>query len=283
MVESTAYSGRTVSVAAALVGLWAGAAAVAMLAVVMAPQPLLPGMGSLARLAGLLAGYAVTVSVLLMSRTSALERGIGADRISRWHGFIGRITIMLILTHGVFATVSWSMVHAISLPAAVIGVLGMPGLAAAVVGTAMLVCVGVASARAARRKLRYETWHSIHLLTYVAIALSFSHDLAGPDLAAFPVIQVLWSCLYTVGFALLVRYRVLSPLLRALRHRLRVERVVSEGDGVISVVVAGRHREELEAESGQLFRWRFLAPSTCRSAHPFPSRPHRDVPGCDSR
>ena len=43
--------------------------------------------------------------------------------------------------------------------------------------------VGVASARAARRKLRWETWYGLHLGMYAAVALSFTHQLAGPDLA----------------------------------------------------------------------------------------------------
>jgi ferredoxin-NADP reductase len=39
---------------------------------------------------------------------------------------------------------------------------------------------------------------------------------------------------------------------------MRVLSVHSEGPGVVSVVIGGRHLEELGAESGQFFRWRFL-------------------------
>src|SRR4051794_31642215 len=53
---------------------------------------------------------------------------------------------------------------------------------AATIGTLALLAVGVASARTARRRLSYETWHTLHLLTYAAVALSFVHELAGPDL-----------------------------------------------------------------------------------------------------
>jgi ferredoxin-NADP reductase len=55
----------------------------------------------------------------------------------------------------------------------------------------------------------------------------------------------------------------------AWRHRLRVERIVGEADGVVSLVLRGRHLEELGAEADQFFRWRFLTAATWRSAHPF--------------
>jgi hypothetical protein len=53
-------------------------------------------------------------------------------------------------------------------------VLQFPGLAAATVGTLLFIAVGVASVRAVRRKVRYETWHLLHVLTYLAIGLRAS-------------------------------------------------------------------------------------------------------------
>src|SRR5439155_7235956 len=37
------------------------------------------------RITGLLAGYAVVVLVALLARIPPLERGIGTDRLARWH------------------------------------------------------------------------------------------------------------------------------------------------------------------------------------------------------
>jgi predicted ferric reductase len=121
----------------------------------------------------------------------------------------------------------------------------------------------------ARRKVSYETWHGIHLLTYVAIVLSFVHELAGPNLAGQPVVQVVWTLLHAYALALVLRFRVLAPLLDTWRHRLRVVAVTPEADRVVSVLMRGRHLEELGAESGQFFRWRFLTAATWRTAHPF--------------
>ncbi|WP_210411238.1 ferric reductase-like transmembrane domain-containing protein [Pseudarthrobacter sp. NIBRBAC000502771] len=259
----------SISPALALWLIMAGACAVVALAVIKAPHPVQFNLPLLAHTSGLLAGYGVTVMVALMSRAPALERGVGADRLSRWHGLGGRAIIALILIHGIAATVAWSTVQRIPLWTATVNVLHMPGLVAAAAGTLLFLSVGYISARSVRRKLRYETWHFLHLLTYLAIALSFSHELAGPDLAGLPFVQVGWSLLYTFSFGLVLRYRVIAPLTQMWRHRLRVDHVVHEGAGVASVILRGRHLEELQAESGQFFRWRFLTGNLLLSSHPF--------------
>lgn len=247
----------------------AGAVAVTALAGISAPIPLRFNLPLLAHTSGLLAGYGVTVMVALMSRSPALERGVGADRLARRHGIGGRSIFSLILIHGIAATAAWAMVQGTSLWAATIDVLTMPGLIAATAGTVIFLSVGIISAQSVRRKLRYEAWHVLHLLTYVAIALSFSHELAGPDLAGLPLVQVAWSLLYTFSFGLILQYRVLSPLTQLWRHRLRVDYVVNEGAGAASIILRGRHLNELNAESGQFFRWRFLTSAMWRSSHPF--------------
>src|ERR1700761_1969560 len=47
------------------------------------------------RITGLLAGYAVIVLLALMARVPSLERGLGADRLVRWHAMGGRYTVSL--------------------------------------------------------------------------------------------------------------------------------------------------------------------------------------------
>jgi predicted ferric reductase len=218
---------------------------------------------------GMLAGYGVVVLLGLMSRAPLLERDIGSDVLTRWHARGGRLVLGLVIAHAWAATASWAESRRESAASATWHVLGLPYLMAATVGTVALVAVGVASARAARRHLSYERWHALHLTTYVAVALSFLHQLAGPDLAGHRVVQVLWALLYTHVFALLLRYRVMAPLRQAGRHRLRVVEVNPEGDNVASIVLEGQHLDELGAEPGQFFRWRFLTPDTWLTAHPF--------------
>ena len=130
-------------------------------------------------------------------------------------------------------------------------------------------CDRTCLARAVRRRLSYEQWHFLHLLTYLAVGLGFAHQLAGPDLAGRQWLQIAWALLYTYAYALVLRWRVLQPFFQLWRHRLRVEDVRQESADVMSMLMSGRHLDELRAQPGQFFRWRFLTRETWRSAYPF--------------
>ncbi|MCU1599783.1 MAG: ferric reductase [Frankiales bacterium] len=223
----------------------------------------------IAHLAGMLAGFGVVVLVGLMARVPSLERGIGADRLARWHGLGGRLVVTLVVIHAYAATAAWAQSRQESGWLALWHVLRLPWLIAATLGTAMFLAVAVLSVRAARRRVSYEAWHATHLLVYLGVALSFVHQLAGPDLTGHRALQVAWALMYTLVFAAVLIHRVLTPLRTAGRHRLRVLEVYEEGPGVTTIVVEGRHLRELQAESGQFFRWRFLSPDTWLTAHPF--------------
>ena len=222
-----------------------------------------------AHVAGMLAGYGVLVLLGLMSRAPVLERGVGADVLARWHGRGGRAVLSLIVVHAAAAVFGWAQSRQEGTMPAMWHVLRLPWLIATTVGTLLLLAVGVASIRMARRRFSYERWHGLHLLTYLGVALSFVHQLAGPDFVGHRFLQIGWALLYAHTFALVLRHRFLTPLRQAARHRLRVAAVIPEGSGVVSIEVEGLHLRELQAEPGQFFRWRFLTPDTWRTAHPF--------------
>lgn len=231
-----------------------------------------------AHVSGMLAGYGAIVLVALMSRWPVIEQAVGADALTRWHARGGRLVLVLIVTHAIAAVVVWARLRGLDAWSATVEVVRMPGVAAAVVAVLLLLTVAGTSIRRARHKVRYETWHGIHLMSHVAVAAGFIHQLAGPDMAGNRVMQVGWSLLYTAVFGLVVHYRLLVPVRAAMRHRLRVEAVVPESAGTVSITVGGNRLDELGAQPGQYFRWRFLTPETWRSAHPFSlsAPPHPD-------
>jgi predicted ferric reductase len=251
-----------VGLGAAVVGAWP------VLVALRSGVPLQPFV-MIAHVCGMLAGYGVIALLTLMSRAPALEHGVGADVLTRWHSRGGRVVVLLVLAHAGAAVAAWAGARQESVLLALRDVLSFPGLVTATVGTLLLIAVGVVSVRSVRRRLPYEVWHSVHLLTYVGLALGFSHQLAGPDLAGHRLLQIFWALLYTQAFALLLVHRVLTPLRQANRHHLRVSRVVEEGPGVVSIEVEGDHLHELEAEAGHFFRWRFLTAENWLTAHPF--------------
>src|SRR3954453_3521726 len=259
------------SASAVLVVLGFGAVFVAwwpLFGMILAGGPLDP-VALVAHVSGMLAGYGVLIMLVLMSRWPVLERGIGADVLARWHARGGRTILGLVLVHAVFAVLAWSLLTGQDPLSALTQVLSWPGLATATIGTVLLCAVAVASARSARQRLRWETWYLLHLSMYLAIALSFTHQLAGPDLAGYRWLQVGWALLYTFTFALVLRYRFIAPAQAALRHRLCVAAVIPEAPGVVSIVLKGRHLAELQAQPGQFFRWRFLTTGSWATAHPF--------------
>jgi predicted ferric reductase len=213
------------------------------------------------RILGLLAGYAMVVLVALMARIPPLERGIGADRLARWHAMGGRYTISLIVAHALLITWGYAVTAHESMTTQAATLLrSYPDVLAATIGSLLLVGVGIVSARAARRKLRYETWYYLHFLTYIAVALGFSHQLSdGAQFISNTAARLAWTALYAGVAAAIAWYRFITPARQAFRHRLRIAEIRREAPGVVSVFITGRHLEQLRAEPGQFFRWRFLA------------------------
>jgi ferredoxin-NADP reductase len=140
----------------------------------------------------------------------------------------------------------------------------------AVAGSALLVGVVVLSIRAARRRLRYESWHLLHLYAYLGIGLSIPHEIwTGSDFTTSALAQAYWWTLYAVALAAVLVFRVGLPLWRSSYHRLRVHAVTKEAPGVVSVYLRGRRLDRLQAKAGQFFLWRFLDGPGWSRAHPF--------------
>jgi predicted ferric reductase len=222
-------------------------------------------------LTALLGTYAALVQLLLMSRSPVIEQLAGLDRLAHWHRWLGFSCTVLICGHVVLTTTGYALGDGSSVAAEAWTLLTTyPWMLMAAAGTVCLLMVAVTSVRIARRRLRYETWHFVHLYAYLAIALSLGHQLAvGNDLSTDPVARVYWIGLYAVVAGCVLAFRVGHPLRLALRHRLRIAQVVPEASGVVSIYVTGRDLEQLRARAGQFFRWRFLAGDGWWKAHPF--------------
>ncbi|MET8807778.1 ferric reductase-like transmembrane domain-containing protein [Streptomyces sp. NPDC004546] len=264
-----------------LAALWAGAAAVVALwwadtGSVVGSAGWLTGAG---RIAGLLCGYACAVLVGLMARVPLLERRIGSDRVARWHAMAGRYTVCLLAAHIVLILAGYAAQDRASLwHEAVTVVLDYPDMLKATAGTVILFAVGITSARAVRRRTSHEFWYYVHLLTYAAVFLAFFHQLTlGNEFNGKPVATAAWYALYLGVAALVLWFRILAPVRLNRRHRLRVDSVHLEAPGVYSVVVRGRHLDELGARPGQFFRWRFLGEGLRWTSTPYslsaPPRP----------
>ena len=220
---------------------------------------------------GLLAAYGFVVLVALMARLPLLERGIGTDRLTRWHAMGGRYVITLVTGHVLLIVWGYAVTAHEKVTSETVTLLtAYPDVLMATAAWFLLLGVAAFSASAARRRLSYETWYYAHLYTYLAIALAFSHQFAdGPAFAANLAARVAWSTLYVTVATLIVWYRILTPLRNAARYRFTVQRVRPEAPGIVSVFIAGRDFDRLRAEPGQFFRWRFLTRELWWQSHPY--------------
>nr|WP_225448456.1 ferredoxin reductase family protein [Streptacidiphilus sp. P02-A3a] len=221
--------------------------------------------------AGLLAAYLLLVLVALMARVPWLENRVGSDVVARYHRSLGEYTVVLVCAHALLLIVGYAWQSGTNPLAETVGVLvDYTDVWLSAIALGLLLLVGAVSARAVRRKLSYESWYHIHLLVYPAIGLAFAHEFAvGTEFSASLRNRVLWSAAHVVVGAAVVLFRILLPLWRSLRHRVRVAAVVQEGPGVVSLHLTGRDLDLLDAEPGQFLRWRFLARGHWWQSHPY--------------
>ena len=259
-----------------LLAVWAGAAGVIWLWWSNTPSIAdnTSRMVNAGRITGLLAGYLMALVVLQMARVPALERRVGSDRVARWHAMSGRYTLCLVLAHLVLTMYGYALQSGRTfgdiVQQTIDSVNKLPDMGKAAIGAGLLFVIGLLSMGPVRRRMPYDTWYHIHLLTYAAVYLSFWHQLTtGNDFAVEPTAKTVWYGLYGTVTAVMIWYRVVVPVRLNLRHRMRVEAVVEEAPGIVSVLISGRKLHRMGAEAGQFFRWRFMAPGMRFSSHPY--------------
>ena len=140
----------------------------------------------------------------------------------------------------------------------------------AAAGTAALTLVAVTSIRRARRRLRYESWHLLHLYAYLGVGLALPHQIwTGADFAASPWARAYWWTAYGLVAAAVLGCRLGLPLWRTLRHGISVTAVIRESPDVVTVRMGGRGLNRLRAQAGQYFVWRFMDGPGWSRGHPY--------------
>ena len=229
------------------------------------------GLRSLGRLTGLVASVLLLAQVVLMARVPLLERAFGQDRLARHHRLVGFTSFNLMLAHVVLITWGYAVGDLVLVPQTLWNlVVDSPGVLLALGGTLALVMVVVTSVKAARKRLRYESWHLIHLYAYLGVGLALPHQLwTGADFTASHGRTVFWWTAWALAAGSVLVWRVALPLWVSARHGLRVTSVVPEAPGVWSVYLAGRRLHRLGAEAGQFLGWRFVGRPGWTRANPY--------------
>ncbi|NEN05114.1 ferredoxin reductase family protein [Diaminobutyricibacter tongyongensis] len=258
---------RIVLVAGGVVVLWMWWAGVPSTAAAT-PSALVTTFGELS---GMIAAYLVCAQVLLIARIPWFERAVGLDKLVLWHRTLGTTVVLLVVTHVVAMIVGGELLDR-SMPwSELISILqNYPDMLVALLGTIAFIAVGLSSARLLRARLSYEVWYWLHLTTYVAIFLTFLHQLsAGTHFVASPINRAVWLLLYLGTASAVLTWRFILPTANAWRHRMRVESVVRENAGTTSVWFTGPHLDELGVRAGNFLLFRFLSWGHLLTAHPY--------------
>ncbi|MEH0574892.1 ferredoxin reductase family protein [Streptomyces sp. B21-108] len=223
------------------------------------------------RFAGLYGALLMAFQLLLVARLPWLDRRIGMDRLTNWHRWTGFGLLWTLVGHVVFITFGYAQSSSMNPVSQLVDLAEtVEGVFRAVVALVLILVIGGVSARWARRRLAYETWHFIHLYTYVAVVLAFTHQVAaGTTFTASSAATAYWYTVWGVALGSVFLGRLALPLWRNWRHQLRVEAVVPEADNVVSVYITGRDLDRLPARAGQFFLWRFVTKDRWWQANPF--------------
>ncbi|KNE83137.1 oxidoreductase [Streptomyces fradiae] len=228
------------------------------------------GVLTAAKFFGVHAALLMLFQLLLVARIPWLDRRIGMDRLTAWHRWVGFSLLWTVLTHATLVVLGYAELDDASLGKTFVALSGVPASLLGMLAATVLVVIAAISTRSLRRRLRYEVWHGLHLLLYVALGLSFVHQLLETTtFTSSPFATVYWWILWLFAFGALLTGRFAMPLWRNAHHRFRVAAVVPESDNVVSVYVTGRHLDKLPARAGQFCIWRFPGHNHWWPANPF--------------
>jgi predicted ferric reductase len=226
---------------------------------------------SLSRLAALVGTYLSVIGIFLIARIPVVEKSIGHDQLVIWHRNLGPWSLYLIGAHFLLVVVGYAGQDQMSLAREIWRMLNdFAWMWWALAGFVLMVQAGITSYKKARAKYSYETWWMLHVLTYGAVASAFMHQIQnGQMFIEHPLNRAYWIGLYALMAFSVVWSRFLMPVVRSLRHDLRVESIVEESPDVYSVIMKGRNLIKLHAEGGQFFEWRFASKGHFLVAHPY--------------
>jgi predicted ferric reductase len=226
---------------------------------------------ALSRIAAMMGTYFALVCLVFVARIPWLEKQAGQDRLVKWHRKLAPYSLYLVFFHVLLVSFGYGALDAINAWSEFWRLtLTMGWMLPAFFGFISMMMVGVTSYKRARSKMKYETWWQIHLFSYLAIALGFMHQIEmGTMFVNNEAMKMWWISLYVLVFGFIIGFRIIVPLVRSMKHELRVHSVIRESHDTVSVVMSGRNLSKLDAQGGQFFAWRFLGGSHWFEAHPY--------------
>jgi predicted ferric reductase len=227
-------------------------------------------LGAIDRLTALLATDLLLIDILLIARIPWIDHYYGHDRATTAHKKLGKPILYLVIAHFLASVIQYALVANVDVITEFFSLLTIADLLLATAAFVLMVMVVVTSLNFARKAVTYEAWYLVHIFAYGAVLLAIPHQFStGTDIAGKPIALVYWISLYLFVLFNVVWYRILRPILRSIRHSLKVSTVVRESSDAVSIYLTGKNVEKLGGAAGQFYLVRILTASSWWRPHPF--------------
>lgn len=225
-----------------------------------------PSIYKMGQIFGVLGITVLTLQLWFISRLPALERGVGMEKLTRWHKNNSRLFATFIILHPIFlfgpSILNGSSIFTIINSFTIYHKLG--GLALFLIFATMFTTI-----YSKRLKLNYEHWKIIHKVGYLIVTLGFIHSFfLGSDITSGQPLYYWWIFL-AVSATIPAFYRlILRPF--KLRHNIfKVTKLVKETKDVRSIYLEALNGAVLRAAPGQFAYVKFKSKSVSPEEHHF--------------
>lgn len=183
------------------------------------PAELSPGwvFSVLGDVAATVGALGVMLLIVLASRIPLLETQWGQPQLVHAHRRLAPWVVTLIVLHVAFTTFGWGLETGNGFFPQLFSLVTQTGwMMPALLGFCLFVGLSFASHATVRKLMRYDVWWVSHLYLYLAVLLSFGHQLTvGTLLTTNRVAWWLWVILFAGVFALVAAFRWVPFLLPA--------------------------------------------------------------------
>ena len=228
-------------------------------------------LNALSRLTALVATDILLIHMLLVARVPWIDRLYGHDRATITHKKLGKPILYLVIAHFTASLFSFAISSNQQLVDAFFSLsTSTTDLLWSTISLALMIVVVVTSISIARRRLSYETWYLVHLLSYFSVALAVPHQFStGADIAGKWPQTFFWVTLYLFVVCNIAWFRFLSPIVGSVYHGFKVIQTNPESPDATSIYIGGRDLKRVGGKAGQFYVFRVLTRKEWWRAHPF--------------
>lgn len=228
-------------------------------------------LNALSRITALLGTALLLIHMLLVARVPWIDKFYGHDGATVTHKKLGKPVLYLIVAHFMASLTEYAITSGKDLVATLIWfITDVENMLLAALALTLMIAVVVTSLNFARRKMSYEAWFFVHLISYASVAFAVPHTItSGSDIAGKPVQTTIWVALYLFVFLNVLWFRVWIPVRKSFRKRLVLSKAVRESTDTMSLYLTGKHLDKIEAVAGQFYFLRVLTGKQWWRPHPF--------------